>query len=172
MYPERKRKADRYLDLHLRKQREWYSRNAGDAKNMTNYLAVVVLGAGALTSVIQLYHEQWLVPMVTAVLGAVVVMAKGMEPVYKYNETSMGYRKASESMKREYRLFINNAGDYSGATDEDDAYRMFVEQVERIVAEEQNQFWQSRVKAKEAAPPTKPPGGEAPAVVAEARPQG
>jgi len=150
LHPDRKRRADRYFDLHLRKQREWYSKNAGKAKDFSNALALTVLGAGTLTSVVQLFHEQAWVPIVTAILGAIVVMAKGLERIGKYNETWMGYRKASESMKREFRLYINNAGDYPDAADEDDAYRWFVEQVERVVAEEQNQFWQSRGKAHEA----------------------
>ncbi len=33
----------------------------------------------------------------------------------RYEETWLGYRKASEAMKREYRLYINNAGNYAGA---------------------------------------------------------
>jgi len=149
LHPDRKRRADHYFDIHLRKQREWYSKNAGKAKDFTNALALTVLGAGTLTSVVQLFHEQAWVPIVTAILGAIVVMAKGLERIGKYNETWMGYRKASESMKREFRLYINNAGDYPDAADEDEAYRWFVEQVERVVAEEQNQFWQRRGRAKE-----------------------
>ena len=52
-------------------------------------------------------------------------------------------------MKREYRLYINNAGSYSTMKDEDRAYRLFVEQIEQIIAEEQQIFWQSREAANE-----------------------
>ncbi len=156
-FPDRRAKANRYFDVHLNKQREWYSKNASKAKNWSNRLALVVLGAGALISVIQIFHDKSYTPLITAILGAVVVLAKGLERIGKYNETWMGYRKASETMKREYRLYINNAGDYPDATDEKDAYRWFVEQVERILAEEQNQFWQSRSKAPEPANAPKKP---------------
>jgi hypothetical protein len=149
LFPDRLRRADRYFDLDLGGLRKWYSDNATKAKDRTNNLAITVLAAGASISVIQIFHDQVWAPLLTALLGAVVVLAKGLERIGKHSETWLGYRKASESMKREYRLYINNAGDYPNAKDEEDAYRWFVEQVERILAEEQNQFWQSRGKALE-----------------------
>jgi hypothetical protein len=86
--------------------------------------------------------------LVTAALGATVFLAEGLGRIGRYNETWIGYRRASESMKREYRLYINNAGDYTEAEDENEAYRWFVEQVERVIAEEQNQFFQIRGRAQ------------------------
>jgi hypothetical protein len=50
-------------------------------------------------------------------------------------------------MKREYRLYINNADPYFAAEDEASAYRLLVERVETILAEEQQLFWQSQAKA-------------------------
>jgi len=46
-------------------------------------------------------------------------------------------------MKREYRLYLNNADAYAAAPDEASAYRLLVERVETIIAEEQQLFWQS-----------------------------
>ena len=46
-------------------------------------------------------------------------------------------------MKREHRLYINNANAYKDATDEDTAYRLLVERVETVLAEEQQMFWQT-----------------------------
>jgi len=143
-YPDRKRRADHYFDVHLGKQRDWYSANAGKNKRWTSQLAFVVLASGAATTVIQLFDGHAWLPVATAVLGAVVVLAQGLESIGKYQETWLSYRKASEGMKREYRLFINNAGDYADASDDDEAYRWFVEAVEKVLAEEQNQFWESR----------------------------
>ena len=61
-------------------------------------------------------------------------------------ESWQAYRKASEGMKREYRLYINNADPYFAAEDEASAYRLLVERVETIIAEEQQLFWQSQAK--------------------------
>jgi len=149
LHPDRKRRADRYFDIHLGKQRDWYGRKAGKSKRWTAVLAFVVLASGAAISVIQLLQGWTWLPYVTAVLGAIVVLAKGLERIGRYEETWLGYRKASEAMKREYRLYINNAGDYAGAAREDEVYRWLVEAVEKIIAEEQNQFWQSRGKERE-----------------------
>jgi len=149
-YPERKRRADRYFEVHLGNQRNWYSKNAGKSKRWTNFLAFVVLACGAATTVIQLFEGQPWLPLTTAILGAVVVLTKGLESIGRYQENWGGFRKASEGMKREYRLFINNAGDYGDAEGEDEAYRWFVEAVEKVIAEEQNQFWEGRGRRHEA----------------------
>ena len=85
------------------------------------------------------------VKLVTAVLGLIVVLAKGVERIWNFEETWQGYRKASERMKREYRLYINGAGAYREVADEDQAYLRFVEAIEEIIAEEQQLYWQSRV---------------------------
>ncbi|MGH8732010.1 MAG: hypothetical protein ACREVF_09890, partial [Burkholderiales bacterium] len=55
----------------------------------------------------------------------------------------------------EYRLYLNNADAYAGAEDEASAYRLLVERVETIIAEEQQLFWQSQAKggAQQEAPP-------------------
>jgi hypothetical protein len=149
-YPERKRRADRYFDDHLGKQRNWYSKNAGKSKRRTNFLAFVVLACGAATTVIQLFEGHAWLPLTTAILGTLVVLTKGLESIGNYQENWLGFRKASEGMKREYRLFINNAGDYADAESEDEAYRWFVEAVEKVIAEEQNQFWEGRGRRHEA----------------------
>jgi hypothetical protein len=49
-------------------------------------------------------------------------------------------------MKRECRLHLHNADAYAAAQDEASAYRLLVERVETIIAEEQKLFWQSQAK--------------------------
>jgi hypothetical protein len=53
-------------------------------------------------------------------------------------------------MKWERRLYVNGAGEYRGLADEEEAFLRFVENVEAILAEEQQIYWSRR-------------GGEAPA---------
>ncbi len=45
-------------------------------------------------------------------LGVIVVVAKGIECIWDFDGTWLGYRKASEAMKREKRLFVNGAMDF------------------------------------------------------------
>jgi uncharacterized membrane protein YgcG len=138
-------RAERYLDEHLEKQRSWYSNKASLYKRWSQWLAVTVLAAGGLTTVVQIVPSELWVKLVTAVLGLIVVLAKGVERIWNYEETWQGYRKASERMKREYRLYINGAGAYREIADEEQAYLRFVEAIEEIIAEEQQLYWQSRV---------------------------
>ena len=140
----RMRRADIYFEEHLRGQREWYSRKAGTYKSWYHRLAIIVLTCGALTSVLQLFTGSRfgdLVPWVTALLGLFVTISKGLDQIIKPGETWLGYRKASEGMKREHRLYINGAGPYGDELSEDQAYQLFVEQIERIISEEQQVFW-------------------------------
>jgi hypothetical protein len=142
----RKRRAETYFNDHLSGQREWYTRAAMRNKQLTAWLAFLVLFFGSATSLIQLFAKDFpaQVSYVTAVLGVLVVLTKGLERIGKYEETWVGYRTASEGMKREFRLYINKAGDYAGIADEEETYRSFVEHVESIVADEEHQFWQYR----------------------------
>jgi len=141
------KRADDYFKRHLEGQRKWYSDKAGTYKKWGWRLSVVVISAGALIPVVQLFASdptaRW-ASLVTALLGVVVVVAKGIDRIAKFEETWVGYRKASECMKREYRLYINNAGSYPFIAGEKLVYRAFVERVEEILAEEQNTFWRSR----------------------------
>ena len=101
-----------------------------------------VIGAGAATSFLQVFSPPW-VTIGTAALGALVVLLEGWQRIARYAETWVGYRTASERMKRERRLYVNGAGNYR-VTDEDEAYLRFVEAVEAIIAEEQQIYWQVR----------------------------
>jgi hypothetical protein len=96
-------------------------------------LGLVVIAAGAATSFFQ--AATW-VPAVTAGLGALVTLSEGWQRIARYGETWVAYRNASERMKRERRLYANGAGAYRGL-DDDTAHLQLVENVEAIIAEEQ-----------------------------------
>ncbi len=144
---ERQQRADEYFKVHLNDQREWYSQKASSYKQWGQILSVVVIAGGALVSVVQLLptgaDARW-AGILTACLGLIITLAKGVDRIGKFEESWVSYRKASEGMKREYRLYINNAGIYAAVDGEEQAYQRFVEQVEQIIAEEQQLFWQGR----------------------------
>jgi hypothetical protein len=81
--------------------------------------------------------------VLTAGLGALVVLSEGWQRISRYGETWIAYRTASERMKRERRLYLNGAGSYRGL-DDDAAYLQLVESVEAILAEEQQVYWRNR----------------------------
>lgn len=148
----RKARADYYFETVLEGQRKWYSTKAGQQKMRHLWLAGSVIVVGALISVLQIFAGPAWVSGATALLGAVVTVCRAMDGVLRPGETWQTYRKASENMKREYRLYLNNADVYSDASDEEAAYRLLVVRVETAIAEEQQLFWQFHTKT--------PPVGE------------
>ncbi|MGR8941795.1 MAG: DUF4231 domain-containing protein, partial [Gammaproteobacteria bacterium] len=139
---KRKERAAYYFESVLEDQRNWYESKAGLHKFRHLFFAIAVIVTGALISVIQVFAAQAWVAATTALLGAGVTVLRSVDTLLRPNETWQAYRKAAEGMKREYRLYINNAGDYSQAADEDAAYRLLIERVETVIAEEQQLFWQ------------------------------
>src|SRR5215211_390521 len=139
----REARAEQYFEQDLKGQRRWYGERASTYKQRTQVLALLVIGAGAATSFVQVFAAQPWVPVVTAALGAVVVLPEGWQRISRYGETWTAYRTASERMKREQRLYVNGAGAYRNV-EEDEAYLRFVEAVEAILAEEQQIYWQNR----------------------------
>jgi hypothetical protein len=139
-------RADRYFNEHLRDQRGWYSKKASNHKTWSQRLSLAVVGCGALVTFAQAFAAVAPVgvPAVTAALGVAIAVLTGVQRIWKYDETWVAYRRASEQMKREYRLYINGAGPYADLADEDEAYRRFVENTEAILAEEQQIYWQAR----------------------------
>jgi hypothetical protein len=150
-------RADRYFNDHLRDQRGWYSNKASSYKQWSQRLGLAVIGCGALVTFAQAFAATApiAVPAVTAALGVTIAVLTGVQRIWKHDETWAAYRRASEQMKREYRLYINGAGPYAALADEDEAYRRLVENTEAIIAEEQQIYWQSRAESER-----KPAAGE------------
>ncbi|HYZ26536.1 MAG TPA: DUF4231 domain-containing protein [Geminicoccaceae bacterium] len=124
-------------------------RQASRYKSYSQYLSFVVIASGALIPFIQIFEvfsepARFVVTIATAALGVVVVVAEGAERIGRFEETWLSYRKAAERMKREYRVYVTGAGVYRQASDEQDAYLRFFENVEEIIAEEQQLYWQGR----------------------------
>ncbi|MGH8609946.1 MAG: DUF4231 domain-containing protein [Gammaproteobacteria bacterium] len=142
----RQARADYYFRTVLDGQREWYSKGARKQKRRYLAFAICVIVLGALISLLQVLDTAAWVRHLTAALGAAVSISRAVDALLRPAETWQAYRKAAEGMKREYRLYLNNADAYAGAEDEASAYRLLVERVETIIAEEQQLFWQSQAK--------------------------
>jgi hypothetical protein len=136
-------RADRYFTQDLKDQRAWYGKRASAYKNWAQLLSFVVVAAGTATSFFQVFTGASWVPPLTAGLGALVALSEGWQRIARYGETWVAYRTASERMKREQRLYVNGAGAYRGLDDEA-AFLQLVENVEAILAEEQQVYWRNR----------------------------
>lgn len=164
--PKRVAMAQQYFEErhNLDGQEQWYSQKASRNKAWHQRLGFIVIAAGTATSLVQIWAPSppdvpvhW-VTIVTAVLGAIVVLAKGIERIWSFDDTWSTYRQASEAMKREQRLFINGAGPYADVPDNEAAYVLFVNNVETIIAEEQKSYWAIREESSASKTPAQ--GGE------------
>lgn len=149
----RKERADYYFQTILEDQREWYSQKATTHKKLHTGFAISVIVLGAVVSCLQALEADW-VRYLTAIMGAGITIIRAIDTLMRPAETWQSYRKASENMRREYRMYINGADVYSGTADEKAAYLLLVSRVETVIAEEQQLFWQYRDK-------TPPHAGEA-----------
>src|SRR3954467_12376470 len=77
----REARAEQYFERDLKGQRRWYGERASAYKQRTQVLGLLVIGAGALTSFVQVFAAQPWVPVVTAALGAVVVLIEGWQHI-------------------------------------------------------------------------------------------
>lgn len=151
----RKQRADYYFQNILEEQSNWYSNKAGKQKKLHLGFAIAVIVLGTLVTCLQALDAAPWVRYLTALMGSSVTVIRAIDTLVRPGETWLSYRKASENMKREYRLYINNSDVYSGAADEDAAYRLLVSRVENAIAEEQQLFWQSHDQTPQN-PATKP----------------
>lgn len=143
---ERINRAELYFKEDLRDQRGWYGRKAATNKAWAQRLGLIIIAAGALTTFLQIFGAELWVRLATGILGVTIALAQGVQRIWQFDESWRGYRVGSERMKREWRLYLNGAGDYAALADEDAAYRHFVEAIEQIIAEEQQIYWEKRGK--------------------------
>ena len=114
---KRKEKAAYYFESVLEDQRRWYESKAGEHKSRHLFFAIAVIVTGALISVIQVFAGQVWVSGATALLGACVTVLRSVDTILRPNETWRAYRKASEGMKREYRLYFKFFLNFGYSTD-------------------------------------------------------
>lgn len=139
-------RAERYFEHDLAGQRRWYGERTARYKTRLQVLGLVVIAAGAASSFLQVFRGSASVPVLTALLGAVIALAEGWRHIARYDEGWAAYRLASERMKHERRVYVNGAGEYRDLVDEEDAFLRFVEAIEFIIAEEQRIYWRSASK--------------------------
>ena len=73
----REARAEQYFKRDLEDQRHWYGERASRFKARAQALGIAVVAAGAATSFLQVFRDARWVPVLTALLGAVVALAEG-----------------------------------------------------------------------------------------------
>jgi Protein of unknown function (DUF4231) len=117
-------------------QKDYHSKKAGVFKQRYQLTqAFIVLGSLSVPVMLGMSGIPTWVPTVISLL---VAFAAGLENVFKNGENWISFRKTTEMLKREQRMFMAR-GDVYGASNQN-AFELFVQRVEAILGE-QNQIW-------------------------------
>ena len=121
-----------YVQRRLEEQRQWHAREAARNKRRFYAAEIATLLAGASIPVVNV----WVVDPVTArvlsaLLGAVVVVAAGLARLMKFQENWLQYRAVAEALGREREFYAEKAGDYAIADDKREA--LLVDRVEALL---------------------------------------
>lgn len=116
----------------LEDQLAWYSSRARLNQNRYKLLKVVEIAAAALVPVVGVWNVAQSA-LVTALLGASVVVLEAVQHVYQYQSNWIAYRATAESLKREKYLYAAGAGAYAGESDRD---RVLAERIEEVMSNE------------------------------------
>ena len=139
----RKASADRYFAEDLEGQQQWYDSRARSYKIRSELLALGVITLGAGIPFIQVFGTAKWVATISGAIGSLIAILAGWQRIARYGETWVVYRTASEKMKHERRLYAHGAGRYKQLSSTE-AFSLFVEELEAIIAEEQKLFRQYR----------------------------
>ncbi len=133
-------RADSY-DERSGNQKQWYSKNATKNKQIAQAIGILIIFFGAIVGIVPLLFAAPATEITTAILGASIVVLKGIERIWLPDEKWQNYRKASEALKREKECYIEGIHPYNRDMDEDENYLFYVKRCVLIKAEEQNNFW-------------------------------
>jgi hypothetical protein len=131
----------------LLSQLEWYEQKSQGAQHAYKRVKVaqLVLAAGVPVAVASSAPG-----VVTALLGALVVVLEGVQQLYQWQTNWVLYRSTAESLKHEEFLYLSGAGPYRGSQ----PHRLLAERMDRLVSHEHARWTEGRQQAENAAEPT------------------
>ena len=140
MTPLAARPADPVVDptwARLEDQIDWYDRKSQAAQKAYKRVKVaqLLLAAGVPVAVASAVPG-----VVTATLGALVVVLEGVQQLYQWQTNWVLYRSTGEALAHEKFLYLAEAGPYSGA----ERRRVLAERVEGLVSQEHAKWTEGR----------------------------
>ncbi|MBV9959167.1 MAG: DUF4231 domain-containing protein [Acidobacteria bacterium] len=127
----------------LEGQADWHSTRAGKNKRRYYAVEIILLAAGALIPVINIFSPgpndlggrgPFYQRLGSALLAAIVVLAAGIGKLYKFHETWLNYRGVSEGLEREKQLYENRVGEYGEKEDDAGRIALLAERAEGILS--------------------------------------
>ncbi len=123
-------------------QLAWYDGKSSAARRAFLRLKVIELVIAASVPVVAAARGP---ALLTATLGAVVVVLEGVQHLYQWQTNWVLYRSTAEALKHEKYLFLSCAGPYASP----DRLRVLAERVEGLVSQEHAKWTQGREQAEQ-----------------------
>jgi Protein of unknown function (DUF4231) len=128
-----------YIDKRLKPQIQWYENKAVNnligfrsAKGSIIILSLVISLANAAV----FGKESEIVQAISLITAAIVIAITSFLQLTNPQESWILFRSTAEKLKSEYHLFMQKVKPYSEISDEASKNKLFVERVEKIIAEE------------------------------------
>lgn len=129
--------ANEYLDTRVHEQMQWMEQKSARNQQWYKILKLIELVcAAAIPFLAGFYQVYSFFPLLTALMGVIIVICNGLQQLNHFHENWINYRTAIESIKREKFLFQSGASPYDGA----DSFKLFVQNFENLLFNE-NRTW-------------------------------
>lgn len=126
---------------HLEAQIAWYDRGSSYNQRMFKWLKAVEIVAAA---VIAFSAGLRLQPVLTAGLGAFIVILEGLQQLNQYQHNWISYRSTCETLKHEKYLHLAKAGPYANSRD---PHALLAERIEGLISQEHAKWISGREEA-------------------------
>lgn len=129
-----------YIDKRVTGQQKWYSSNARKNKQYHMRLRVLVIVCAAIIPLLTglLADKPGVVALPIGMLSVIIVIAEGLQSLFKYQEKWIEYRDTSELLKKELLYYQNQIGAYTKG--EEACFPLFVTNIESILSTERAQW--------------------------------
>ncbi len=121
----------------LEDQIGWYDTKSGRSQTAYKRVKVAQLVVAAAIPVAAVVGPP---AVLTAGLGAVVLIFESIQQLFQWQTTWVQYRSTAEALKHERYLYLAQAGPYYGP----DRHRVLAEQIEGLVSQEHAKWTQAR----------------------------
>jgi len=128
---------DEYISQRVDTQICWYELQSRRHKWANSSLRIIELTASvSIPIVVAFVYVDITNRIITACLGAIIVVTSGIINLFRFHESRIEYRKTAELLKNEKFLFITNSGCYNA----ENSFSIFVEKIEFLIFK-QNSNW-------------------------------
>jgi hypothetical protein len=158
---------EQYITERVDQYKLWYDKKSVSTKSRyLNMRAFSVVGGGLVPVLVNIPSQLSIigVPVIqvlVTIISLLVVVFVSLESVFHYREQWKNYRSTEQLLGHEEFLFRSCVGRYHGLSDQD-AFKLFVERIEELIAAENAATLNVMTMASEPADAAKRAKGEQP----------